>query len=79
MSRTEPYEDWHIALEQYVKSYYYKDREAQLLKGRLEGERESTVKIIRGMSENNIPFETALECAGIDKQTYEQYVSETQQ
>lgn len=46
---------------------------------RLEGERDKTIKMIRGMLEENIPFETALRCAGIDKQTYKKYISETQQ
>lgn len=83
------------AVEEYAKKYYKEDIEAQKLKsklegklegrlegkieGKLEGERENTVKIVRGMLEKNIPFETALEYVGIDKQTYEKYVSETQQ
>lgn len=46
---------------------------------RLEGERDKMIKMIRNLLEENVPFEIALKSAGIDKQTYEKYVSETRQ
>lgn len=79
------------AVEEYAKSYYKEEIETQRLEGerigmekgklegKLEGKIEGKVDAVRGMLKKNIPFETALECAEIDKQTYEKYVRKTQQ
>ena len=63
------------AVEEYAKKY----GETQRLEGKIEGKIEGKVDAVRNMLKKNIPFETALECAEIDKQTYEKYVRKTQQ
>lgn len=57
------------AVEDYAKEYA-KGREE---KGKIEGKIEGKVETVKNMIKKNIPFETALECAQIDKATFEKY------
>lgn len=41
--------------------------------GRVEGKLEGKVETVRNLLKENIPFETALRCAELDRQTYERY------
>ena len=57
-----------------VEEYAAKQRAEGEIKGKLE----KAVETVRNMLKKNIPLETALECAEIDRQTYENYVEALQ-
>ncbi len=59
--------------ERYAKEYaleYGKECEE---KGKLEGKLETKIAVVKNMLDRNMPIETALEIAGLDRQTYEKF------
>lgn len=53
---------------------YAKEREEKAkLEGRLEGKLEGKLETVKNLLKKNISLDVALECAQIDKATYEKY------
>ncbi len=53
-------------------------KEQSMLEGELKGELKTKVKTVRNLLKMNMPFETALEAAELDRQTYEEYTAKEQ-
>lgn len=41
-------------------------------KGKIEGK----IEMIKNLLKDKVPFDTALKCSGLDKETYEKYANE---
>lgn len=58
------------AFEEYAQSRF--------LEGEIKGEIKGKIETIRNLLKINMPLEEALECAELDKDTYDKYISEMQ-
>lgn len=63
-------------MEDFAKRYSKPREEQAMLKGKIEGKIKGKIETIKNMLKMNIPFEAALECAQIDKETYEKYAEQ---
>lgn len=61
------------AVEEYAKEREEKAKLEGRLEGRLEGKLEGKLETVKNLLKKNIPLDVALECAQIDKATYEKY------
>ena len=70
------------AVEEYAKEREEKGRLEGILEGkiegRIEGKIEGKLETVKNMLKKNISLDVALECAQIDKATYEKYAEGTQ-
>ncbi len=61
------------AVEEYAEKYALEYGKKCEEKGKLEGKLEGKIEAVKNMLDRNMPIETALEIAGLDRQTYEKF------
>ena len=61
------------AVEEYAEKRKEEGRREGILEGELKGKLEGKLETVKNMLKNNISLEVALNCAQIDKATYEKY------